>query len=285
MKPDMTTKDTLNHLRHQLALLEHEPEGHPSTPFDFGLGDNDNASGTQLARGALHEIFAAEPDDMGAAAGFVSALARRAAPARPVLWARNPDNRTGKSHLYGAGLPAFGLNPAELILVELTEAADLLRAGLEAARCAALGAVILESWGMPKLLDFTATRRLALATSRSGVTLFLLRINAHPQHSAARTRWQVAAGASRPLAVNAPGRPTFDITLLRHRTGTAGRNWHLEWDHEQFAFRYPPRPAPLSLPVVSLPLRRPVSPPGAPTRTPAATGPAFPHANARKVAQ
>lgn len=279
MKQGMSPQDTLTRLRDQLACLEREPEGCASAPFGLGLEDDDSASDIQLTRGALHEILAAETGDVGTAAGFASALACRAAKARPVLWARQSGNGARMGRLYGAGLAAFGLNPANLLLVELAEMTDLLRAGFEAARCAALGAVIIESWGTPKALDFTATRRLALATSRSGVTIFLLRIDAQPQHSAAQTRWQVAAGASQPLAANAPGRPAFNITLLRHRTGTAGRNWHLEWDHEQLVFRYPERPAPLSRPVVPLPARRPASPPKPPAA--ATAGPVFPLAKAQ----
>ena len=71
-------------------------------------------------------------------------------------------------------------------------------------------------------LDLTASRRLALAAEQSGVTLFLLRLEAQPVPSAADTRWTVGAAPSRSLEADAPGPPMFEIELLRRRAGPAG---------------------------------------------------------------
>ena len=56
---------------------------------------------------------------------------------------------------------------ANLIHVEARDARDALWAMEEGLRCAALSAVIGELWGDPRALDFTATRRLAVAAERS----------------------------------------------------------------------------------------------------------------------
>lgn len=45
-----------------------------------------------------------------------------------------------------------GLNPDSFVLMRPRDAQDVLRGGLEAARCAALGAVLIEPVGMPKAL-------------------------------------------------------------------------------------------------------------------------------------
>src|SRR3546814_11674827 len=82
-------------------------------------------------------------------------------------------------------------------------------------------------------LDLTASRRLALAAEKSGTTLLLLRTGADPVPSAAQTRWSVASAPSRAFAANAPGTPTFDITLLRQRSGPSGTSWRLEWNRYQ----------------------------------------------------
>ena len=61
-----------------------------------------------------------------------------------------------------------GLPAQNLIHVEARDARDALWAMEEGLRCAALSAVIGEIWGDPRALDFTATRRLAVASERVG---------------------------------------------------------------------------------------------------------------------
>ena len=113
-----------------------------------------------------------------------------------MVWIRPSFAETEIGGLYAPGLAEMGFDPDALILVGAHDAVAALRAGVEAVRCPALGAVVIETWGAPKVLDLTATRRLALATEQSGVTAFLLRVGASGP-SAALTRWAIAAGPSR----------------------------------------------------------------------------------------
>ncbi|PZU92554.1 MAG: hypothetical protein DI527_09335 [Chelatococcus sp.] len=226
----------------------------------------DGALGGGLARAALHEVYAAATADVAAATGFALALSIRAAPRRPILWARQDfvDAETGRLH--APGLAELGIDPARLLLVRADRAEEVLRAGAEGARCPALGAVLIEPWGEPRGLDLTASRRLALAAEESGVTTLLLRLAATEMPSAARTRWRVASLPSRPLEANAPGCPSFSLELLRHRGGLARHAWRVEWDRDRQSFLErtafdAPRPAiprtpdaaSLSRPVVSVP--------------------------------
>ncbi|MCW2309074.1 ImuA family protein [Rhodobium gokarnense] len=260
----------LDRLRAKLSAFArnatHDPGCSQDSGGKIGLGpaDLDRFLEGGLGRGALHEVFAAGPLDAGTATGFAAALTRRVLDSasagksgtdKAVVWVRQAFVTVEAGTLYAPGLAGLGLDPAHLVLVEAKDPLGVLKAGLEAARCAALGAVVIEPWGAPKVLDFTATRRLALAASEAGTTVFLLRLQAEPQQSAAETRWRVAAGPSRPLPANAPGAAAFTVELLRHRTGPAGRRWHLEWDHGQCLFTQPARRAPLPRPVVSLPQR------------------------------
>jgi protein ImuA len=250
-------EETLSLLRRRLAALE--PAGARRERMAFGLGltliDDMLAGG--LVHGGLHEILPAAEADASAAAGFGAGLALRAMEgARDLVWVRQKNAEREAGGLYAPGLAAFGIDPARLILVGVRDIVGVLRAGVEAARCRGLGAVMLEPWGSHRALDLTATRRLALAAEKSGVTVILMRPGAQEEASAAQTRWRVAAGPSVPLAANAPGRPVFDVTLLRNRAGPAGIKWRLEWDHEHHHFR---QPAPLSGAVVSVPARRPAA--------------------------
>ena len=247
-------QDILAGLRQALGIPK---RGAGLEPFGCGTPELDEPLGGGLARGALHEIHAEAPADAAAASGFAAALALRAAGERLIAWARQDfvDVETGQ--LYAPGLAELGLDPNRLILIRAPDAAGVLRAGAEALRCPALGAVLVELWGEPRALDLTATRRLALAAGRSGVTLFMIRIGARPLPSAAMTRWSVRAGESAPLEANAPGPPAFVAALLRHRAGLAARTWHVEWDRDGRAFK----PAsPLSRPVVPVPAGRPAPP-------------------------
>ncbi len=249
--------ETFQSLRRRLEALSPAAARPGGDGFGLGLPAIDALLGGGLARAALHEIMPAGLADASAAAGFAAMLAMRAAPAgRTVVWVRQAHAESETGALHAPGLSALGLDPAALVMVRVRDVVGVLRAGVEAVRCTALGAVVMEPWGSHRALDFTATRRLVLAAERSGVPVLLLRHVAETRHSAAGTRWLVATAPSRALLANAPGRPAFDITLSRHRAGPAGLGWRLEWDHEHHQFR---QAAPLSGAVVSISSRRPAA--------------------------
>lgn len=205
--------------------------------FNFGVRRIDDALGDGLARGGVHEIFLSHPKDVATALGFTLALALMAAGAKSILISQQ-DFLDGEAGAINAdGLNEMGIDPPRVILVHTPNAEGALRAGEQAVRCTALGAVVIETWGEPKILGFTASRRLSLASAKSNVPIFIFRAAARPSQSAAATRWSVGAAPSRALEANAPGFPAFDLTLLRHRGGTAGHNWRVEWDRDQRRFR------------------------------------------------
>jgi protein ImuA len=268
------TRPVLTELRSHLAQAARLSAPAVVGQVTFGAAALDEALGGGIARAALHEIYAPGTADLTAATGFAVGLAIRAAQQRPILWVRQDvlDAETGRLH--PPGLAELGLDPARILLVRARDAQGVLRAGAEAARCSALGAVLIEPWGEPRLLDLTASRRLALAAEGSGVTVMLLRAVANPDPSAARTRWQVTALPSRALEANAPGDPAFNVTLLRHRGGLAECEWRVEWSRDRQCFeartvfqdaseparpQRPPDAASLSQPVVPFPGDRPAA--------------------------
>jgi len=250
----MSRVKTLAGLRLELARIaaRHGFSSEREAAFAFGAREVDLALGGGLDRAALHEIHVSWAD-WSAGAGFGLALARRAAPERPLLWARPDflDDEAGR--LNGVGFAEFGVDPALLTLVRGRDAQAVLRAGAEAARCKSLGAAVVEIFGAPPVLNLTATLRLARAAETSGVTLFLLRVGLEnvqtgPPPSAAVSRWRARACPSRALAANAPGAPGFHITLLRHRGGAAERSWRLEWLRDQGLFHQIAEPNDAGLP-------------------------------------
>ena len=198
-------------------------------------------AGGGLGKGRLHEIFARESLDEGSATGFAAMLAhvatREPGDASPILWLRE-DTAQRRCALHGPGLVDLGMDPARLILGVLPDVRALLRAGVDALRCAGLGVVVMELHGAAPLLDLTASRRIALAAEASGVTPLLLRLGkAQPGPSAAQSRWHVAAALSAALEAGAPGHPALRLSLLRQRGGPAGFDWDVEWDRDAVCFR------------------------------------------------
>lgn len=216
----------------------------------------DDIIGGGFVYGGVHEFYATEAGDGAAAAGMVAALAiGMSGNARPVLWLRTKGAVAASGVMQGAGWAELGGTPETCLFALVEDGKTLLRAAGDAVRSGAPGVVIVEAWGRLPELDLTASRRLLLATEKSGVTLCLLRINADPVPSAAATRWQVAAAPSQALAANAMGAPTFDMELLRQRAGPSGLCWRLEWNRDRCTFC----DAASSGAVVSVPARRPVA--------------------------
>ena len=173
-------------------------------------------------RATLSELFPASAQD-GGATGFLLAQIKRG---KPLLWVLERMAMIEAGRIYPPGL---GI--AELIHVDARDARAALWAMEEGLRCSALGAVIGEIWGDPKALDFTATRRLAVAAERNGVAAYLIRQSGHANLSGARMRWRVASAPSgtHPLDANAPGAATWDAELFRARGFVPGR-WSIACD-------------------------------------------------------
>ena len=223
--------------------------------YVFGIPPLDKALGGGLTWGCVHEFYSAELEDAPAVAGFAAGLALQRIAGGTIMWLRARRALPQAGILQANGWAELGGAPGNALVSVISDTVMLLRAAVDALRCPALKAVILEGWGPMPELDLTASRRLALTAGKSGVPLFLLRCDASPVSSAAQTRWQLATAPSRALFGNAPGRPTFDITLLRQRSGPSGLSWRLEWDRDRRQFRE----APLSGAVVSFPVDRPAA--------------------------
>lgn len=228
---------SLARLRRRVARIEGARASGGRARFATGHAAIDAWLGGGLARGRLHEMLAEDGEDAGSLSGFAAMLALRIDAGRPLLWLRSETAERQAGKLYATGLGELGLYGGDLILGLLPDDAALLKAASDAARCAGLGALIVETWGEPKPLDLTATRRLMLAAEASGVTVLLLRGAARESPSVADTRWRVSPAPSVALAADAPGPPAFDLELLRRRAGPAGRQWRVEWNRERRAFQ------------------------------------------------
>lgn len=188
-----------------------------------------------LAAQPFHsEIFA--PAGEASGAGLALALARDALAAagegedtRQVLWVQD------RAAIRKGGRPCLaGLSEDlrhRLIHVAAATPEDALFALEEGLKCRDLACVIGEIAGNPKALSFTASRRLSLTAEKHGVRLWLVRLDAAPDLSSARMRWQVRAAPSAPGRWDraAPGPATWQAELFRARAHAPGQ-WSLSDD-------------------------------------------------------
>ena len=174
----------------------------------------------------LSELFAAHPRD-GGWAGFLLA---QLATDKPLLWVQDRMAILESGRVHPPGLAV-----RELIHVEARDAKDALWAMEEGVRCSCLSGVVGEIWGDPRALDFTASRRLAVAAERSGTPCWLVRLGGVANLSGARMRWRLASAPSlvNELDPRAPGVPAWDAELFRARGHPPGR-WSLT--HEAGVF-------------------------------------------------
>lgn len=211
------------------------------TRVRLGARALDRALNGGLARGALHEIAAAEAGDLGAAHGFALALAGLAAgPQGQVLWVQDEMAALEDGAPYGPGLAMQGLDPGRLVLVRVPHPRTGLWVMEQALRCRALRAVVGEIARAPAIYDLTASRRLVLAARESGAAMLLVHAaiggGGAGLSTAAATRWSIAAHPSRPGRAGEPGEPSWRVALTRNRGGIEG-TWTVEWNHDERAFR------------------------------------------------
>lgn len=182
------------------------------------------------------EIFCNADNACGS--GFALALAEQHGIGKPWLWVQDARarKRSGIPHLHG--LPEGLRNSCHYIAADKVE--DVLFALEEGLRCTALSFVMGEIAGDPKALGFTQSRRLAVASEKHGVPLYLLRIDAARSLSAARMRWDIVPAGSQPPMTNpkAPGFPAWSAELFRSRLYQPSR-WTLVSDNSELSIKAP----------------------------------------------
>jgi len=174
----------------------------------------------------LSELFAVHPRDGGWAGFLLAQLSTE----KPLLWVQDRMAILESGRIHPPGLPT-----QDLIHVEARDAKDALWAMEEGVRCSCLSAVIGELWGDPRTLDFTATRRLAVAAERSGTPCWLVRLGGTANLSGARMRWRIESAPSLADAFDprASGAPAWNAELFRARGAAPGR-WSLTHDADRF---------------------------------------------------
>lgn len=170
----------------------------------------------------LHEVAAdgIEAETGAAGAGFIACLLARL-PGQLVWIAPQPD-------LYPPGLPAFGLDPGRLVLVQTRNDDETLAAMETVLREGSAAAVVAEAGRLGRI----PSRRLQLACLKRGSTGFVLRRwsygrkDAALEDTASMTRWRVGSAPSAAV-LREPGAPRWRVELEYVRGGLEGA-WIME---------------------------------------------------------
>ena len=183
---------------------------------------------------ALHsEVFVSSREAAGAGMALALALddwrnaprgeGQEADDRRSVLWVQTREAARLTGRPYRAGMPED--LRARIIHVLAEKPEDALFALEEGLRCRDLAFVIGEMSGNPRVLDFTASRRLTLTAQKHGVPLYLVRVDAARDLSSARMRWEVTSAPSGTPEWNAqaPGDPLWQGELFRARSHAPGK--------------------------------------------------------------
>ncbi len=238
----------LTRLRHKLALVG----GHDRRArLPLGIDSLDRALAGGLALGRVH-LLSGAMQAHGAVSGFAIALLCMLKnylsvkkltnnihsihypnkDTSPIIWCP-ASQRSGAGMLYGHGLAAAGLDPADLLIVDTPSPSRRLTALDDILRTEGLAAVVIECDGLQKSADYwmRITRRAQLAAEQSGTTAFLL--GAPIAASGFETAWQIKPAPNFAMQSN-PAlvlHSVWDLTLYRARGGRphiCRVSWHAD---------------------------------------------------------
>jgi protein ImuA len=222
--------DIITQLRQEILQLQGFRPPAPGAAVDVGLGPITAAfPNSVFPTGAMHELISPLRENAAASCGFMAGLVSGLMAAGGVcVWV------SAARKIYPPGLKAFGIEPDQVVFMDMRREKDVLRVTEEALQCEGLAAVV----GEIRDISFNDSRRLQLAVEQSRVTGFLVRHNPRYVHPvAAVARWHITHLPSDPdPGMPGLGFPRWNIELSRVRNGRPG-SWQLEWQAGRFLCR------------------------------------------------
>ena len=212
-------------------------------PAVFRFGDASEAAGSQaghsfpfgLGESGLHEVCESRFGDLAALSGFVLATAQLRSGA--IAWIGQRGLSSEHGTLMMAGQASLRRDCRHILSIRTQTLSHALWALEEVICSAAVGAVIAEL----EQPDFTASRRLLLASERHGVPVILLLPFRAEGATAATARWRVQPEPSsfNRFDPHAPGNARWCAQLERSRMAPdqVGRRFYVELDHETLSLR------------------------------------------------
>ena len=206
-------KTIIERLQRQILSLEGFKPKADYRQDKIGLGIvEDSFPNAVFPTGVIHEFLCGQPEQTASTIAFISGILAKLSKAKSVyLW-------IGKQHqFFPVGLKSFGIQPHQIIFINLTQQKDILWATEEALKCKSVSGVVTEL----DTITFAQSQRLQLTVEKSNVTGFILRtqtesVNATP----CVARWQInALSSDNPNGLPGVGFPKWQVDLLKIRNG------------------------------------------------------------------
>ncbi|WP_437919538.1 ImuA family protein [Sphingobacterium sp. LRF_L2] len=196
----------------------------PSKPI---LGGLEKAFPTQVfPLGGIHEFVYQSNEERASTCGVIGGILSNILQQKGIcLWISN------SMQVFTPAISSFNFAADRIIFIYLKKQKDILWALEESLKCSAVQAVIAEV----EHLNFIQSRRLQLATEKTGATGFVLRSTAiHLESTACIARWHIKPIAS--LITNelpGVGIPQWQVYLSKIKNGNPSR-WELRWNKTHF---------------------------------------------------
>lgn len=223
-------KEIIESLREKIMIMEGFKSGMMEMDRpDFGLQEMAHAFPRGVfPTGAVHEFTSPTAACATASNGFISGLLSGLIKhGMFCLWVST------KRSLFPLALKTYGIEPHQVIFVDVKRDKDVLWVMEQGLKCDALAAVVAELGEV----SFAESQRLQLAVEKSHVTGFLHRRRPRRQQAlACVARWRIRPVASRvPEGMPGVGHPTWEVELEKIRNGKPGK-WYIEWRRGEFTF-------------------------------------------------
>ncbi|MBD8066546.1 hypothetical protein IC608_13805 [Devosia sp. PTR5] len=227
--PPQDRRQRLDALRDTIAGIERKPALIEARQRVEAEGDGF----PQLPRGLVQEVYADASRDGGGSLAFALAQARSLLNTRrpSIFYVQLAQDAQALGLPYGPGLTWFGLDPASLTIVRTADMMEFLWATEEIISCRAVAAMVADIKGSPRLLNFTASRRLSMRASSNKVALFMLRYGSRQETSASHLRWRLSSqpGSKNPYDSKGLGAARWRLRLEKGRIAGQRTEWLLEW--------------------------------------------------------
>lgn len=224
-----TKKDIINRLKQEILSQQGYKPVQADTVSIAGLPEIEAAFPNGVfPTGMIHEFVNERPEHAAACGGFVAGL----------LGSLSANGGSGvcawistKRLLFPPSLKNFGIEPDQIIFIDVSREREVLWVMEEALKCEGFVAVISEL----SELNFIQSRRLQLAVEESKVTGFVLRNDPSKlMTTACVARWKIVPIKSQ-LNGQLPGVgfPRWNVELSKVRNGNPGE-WQIEWHGKAF---------------------------------------------------
>lgn len=176
--------------------------------------------------GCTHEFLCSSNQSKASTSGFVAGIIGKLMRSGGICLYIST-SRT----LFPASLKRYGIEPHQIIFIDLKKEKDVLYATEEALKCGRLTAVVCEIDN----IGFKESRRFQLAAEARRTTGFILRQQSHALNTIASvSRWHITSMAS-DFEDDLPGVgfPRWSVELMKIRNGKPGK-WQVEWSASGF---------------------------------------------------